>query len=127
MWKAILAVAVGSAVGGLLRYGFSAQLNAAFPSLPPGTLVSNLVGGYIVGMAAAWFAAAPGLAPEWRLLLITGFCGGLTTFSSFSLEVVLLLEQERFGPALLEIATHLGGSLLMTALGIATFQWLRPA
>ena len=125
--KSIFAIFVGAGLGALLRWWLGLALNSYFPSIPPGTLAANLIGGYIIGMAIAFFATSATIAPEWRLFVITGFCGGLTTFSSFSLEVVLLMEQQRFGPALLEIATHLGGSLLMTALGIASFQWLRPA
>ncbi|KAF1061294.1 MAG: putative fluoride ion transporter CrcB [Pseudomonas citronellolis] len=124
MWKSILAIALGSAVGALLRWFFSLKLNSLFPSIPPGTLAANLVGGYIIGMAVAYFANVPGLAPEWRLLIITGFCGGLTTFSTFSVEVVTLLQDGRLLPALGAIAIHVSGSLVMTLLGLATGQWL---
>jgi CrcB protein len=124
MWRSVAAVAIGSIVGGLLRWTLSLNLNHRFTLLPPGTLVANLLGGYIVGLAVAYFAAAPDIAPEWRLLIITGFCGGLTTFSSFSAEVVLQLQQGRVGWAAATIAVHLGGSLLMTIAGIATWQGL---
>lgn len=125
MWKAIVAVAVGSSLGGLLRWWISMRLNAHFPPIPPGTLAANLIGGYVVGVAVAVFATYPGLAPEWRLLIITGFCGGLTTFSSFSAEVVLLLQQGRGSWALAAMGAHLGGSLLMTLAGIGTVAWMR--
>lgn len=125
MWYSMMAVAGGSALGGLLRWAFNLHLNGLNPSLPPGTLLANLVGGYIVGLAAAYFATTPGLAPEWRLLAITGFCGGLTTFSSFSLEIVSLLQEDRLLLAATGIGLHLGGSLLMTTLGFLTMRWVQ--
>lgn len=124
MWKSILAVSLGAALGALLRWVLGLKLNTLLPSMPPGTVVANLVGGYIIGAAIAFFANTPGLAPEWRLLIITGFCGGLTTFSTFSAEVVVLLQQGRLVWALGAIATHLAGSLLMTMLGLLSVHWL---
>lgn len=124
MWKSILAVSLGAALGALLRWVLGLKLNTLLPSLPPGTVVANLVGGYIIGAAIAFFANTPGLAPEWRLLIITGFCGGLTTFSTFSAEVVVLLQQGRLVWALGAVATHLAGSLLMTMLGLLSIHWL---
>lgn len=124
MWKSILAVSLGAALGALLRWVLGLKLNTLLPSLPPGTVVANLVGGYIIGAAIAFFANTPGLAPEWRLLIITGFCGGLTTFSTFSAEVVVLLQQGRLVWALGAVATHLVGSLLMTMLGLLSIHWL---
>ena len=124
MWKPILAIAIGSALGALLRWFLGLKLNSLLPSIPPGTLAANLVGGYIIGAAVAYFAVAPGLAPEWRLLIITGFCGGLTTFSTFSVEVVSLLQEGRPGWAMGAIAVHVTGSLLMTLLGLASMSWL---
>ena len=124
MWKSILAVSLGAALGALLRWMLGLKLNTLLPSLPPGTVVANLVGGYIIGAAIAFFANTPGLAPEWRLLIITGFCGGLTTFSTFSAEVVVLLQQGRLVWALGAVATHLAGSLLMTMLGLLSIHWL---
>ncbi len=125
MWKAVVAICLGSSLGALLRWWLSITLNAAFPHIPPGTLASNLIGGYLVGLAVAFFAAAPALAPEWRLLVITGFCGGLTTFSTFSAEIVLLLQQGRTLWACGAAATHLAGSVLMTLAGIGTVAWIR--
>jgi fluoride exporter len=125
MWKAIVAVSVGSSLGALLRWWLGMRLNAQFPPIPPGTLAANLIGGYVVGVAVAFFATFSALAPEWRLLVITGFCGGLTTFSTFSAEVVTLLQQGRGSWALAAMATHLGGSLLMTLAGIGTVVWVR--
>jgi len=125
MWKSIAAVSVGSSLGALLRWWLGMRLNAQFPPIPPGTLAANLIGGYVVGVAVALFATFSALAPEWRLFVITGFCGGLTTFSTFSAEVVTLLQQGRGSWALAAMATHLGGSLLMTLLGIGTVVWVR--
>ncbi|AGI23032.1 chromosome condensation membrane protein [Pseudomonas sp. ATCC 13867] len=124
MWKSILAVSLGAALGAVLRWVLGLKLNSLLPSMPPGTVVANLVGGYIIGAAIAFFANMPGLAPEWRLLIITGFCGGLTTFSTFSAEIVVLLQQGRLVWALGAIATHLAGSLLMTMLGLLSVHWL---
>lgn len=124
MWKPIIAIAVGSTFGAFLRWALALKLNALFPSLPPGTLAANLIGGYIIGVAIAYFAQAPGIAPEWRLLVITGFCGGLTTFSTFSAEVVTLLQQGRLAWALGAIGIHVAGSLAMTLAGMASWYWL---
>jgi fluoride exporter len=125
MWKSIVAICVGGSLGSLLRWWLGMLLNAYFPTVPPGTLTANLVGGYIIGLAVAFFATYGALAPEWRLLVITGFCGGLTTFSTFSAEITALLQQGRVLWAFGAAATHLGGSILMTFAGIGTFVWLR--
>jgi len=125
MWKSIVAISVGGSLGSLLRWWLSLTLNAVFPSIPPGTLTANLVGCYIIGFALAFFTTNATLPPEWRLFVITGFCGGLTTFSTFSAEVTLLLQQGRIGWALAAAATHLCGSLLMTFAGFATFSFLK--
>ena len=117
-------IAVGSTLGAWLRWGLSAWLNPRLPQLPLGTLASNLIGGYLVGIAVAYFAANTTLAPEWRLLAITGFLGGLTTFSTFSAEVVLLLQADRLPAAALLALIHLTGSLLLTVLGFATYRAL---
>ncbi|HET9576858.1 MAG TPA: fluoride efflux transporter CrcB [Usitatibacter sp.] len=124
MLKAIIAISVGSAAGALLRWVLGLKLNSLMPSIPPGTLAANLVGGYVVGLAIAFFADTPELSPEWRLFVITGFCGGLTTFSTFSAEVVALMQQGELARMALAISLHLGGSILMTIAGIATWQWL---
>lgn len=125
MWKSVLAIALGAAVGALLRWFLGLKLNSLFPTVPLGTLSANLVGGYIIGLAIAYFTQMPHLPPEWRLLIVTGFCGGLTTFSTFSAEVVTLLQQGRFIWAVGAIALHVSGSLLMTIAGLATWQWLK--
>ena len=124
MWRAAAAVCIGGTVGCLLRWFLGIWLNQQSPVMPLGTLAANLIGGYIVGVAVAFFAMNTTLAPEWRLLVITGFCGGLTTFSSFSAEVVTLLRQDRILWACSTIALHLFGSLLMTFAGIATVTGL---
>lgn len=124
-WKPILAVALGASLGALLRWQLGLRLNAWFPLLPPGTLLANLIGAYVIGIALAVFAQMPNLSPEWRLLWITGFCGGLTTFSTFSAETFNLLQTGRVLWALGLILVHVLGSVLMTWLGILTWQWLR--
>jgi CrcB protein len=113
----VLAISIGASVGALARWGLGLWLS---PSglLPWGTLAANLIGGYLIGIAIALFQAMPQLDPIWRLLLITGFLGGLTTFSSFSAEVVHFLMAERYGLALLTAGLHVIGSLAMTVLGI---------
>jgi CrcB protein len=125
MWRAIVAISVGGSLGALLRWWLGLLLNPHFPPIPPGTLAANLIGGYVVGVAIAFFATFPAIAPEWRLFVITGFCGGLTTFSTFSAEVVTLMLQGRAVWALGAAALHLLGSLVMTFAGIGTVVWMR--
>jgi fluoride exporter len=125
MWKSVLAIAVGGSLGSLLRWWLGSHFNSAFPPIPPGTLIANLVGAYVIGLAVAFFATFSALAPEWRLFVITGFCGGLTTFSTFSAEVVDLLQQRQPLWALAAAGVHLVGSLGMTFAGIGTVAWLR--
>lgn len=117
--KTIVAVSAGASLGALLRFALSESFNATFPAIPPGTLLSNLIGGYIVGIAIAFFATS-NLPIEWRLFVITGFCGGLTTFSTFSAELVILLQQGRAGWAIAAAGVHLLGSVCMTFAGIGT-------
>jgi CrcB protein len=123
--KSILAISLGASLGALLRWWLGLALNGLFPTVPPGTLAANLIGGYLVGLAIAFFATYTALAPEWRLLVITGFCGGLTTFSTFSAEIVTLMQQGRAMWAFAAAAAHLAGSVAMTLAGIATMVWLR--
>ena len=113
-----LAVAVGAVLGAWLRWGLGVFLNPILPDLPLGTLVANLVGGFVIGLAIEFFAFYPGIAPEWRLAVITGFLGALTTFSTFSAESVTLLSRGQYGWAAAHVASHLAGSLAMTAAGI---------
>jgi fluoride exporter len=125
MWKSVVAICVGASLGALLRWWLGAQLNSLFPTIPPGTLAANLIGGYIIGIAIAFFATYSAVAPEWRLLIITGFCGGLTTFSTFSAEIVTLLQQGRSLWAISAAAAHLAGSVLMTLAGIVTVNLVK--
>jgi fluoride exporter len=120
----IVAVGAGAALGAWLRWGLSAWLNPRLPQYPLGTLAANLVGGYFVGVAIAFFIARTDLAPEWRLFVVTGLLGGLTTFSTFSAEVTEHLLRGGYGHALLLAAAHLAGSLALTAAGFATFRAL---
>jgi len=108
-----------------LRWWLGLTLNSYVPSVPPGTLAANLIGGYIIGVAVAFFAASTAIAPEWRLFVITGFCGGLTTFSTFSSEIVNFLQQGRSQSACGAAAVHLVGSVLMTFAGIGTVAWVK--
>ncbi len=121
---AVLAVGAGAALGAWLRWGLGMMLNPVFPTLPLGTLAANLGGGYLVGVAVEYFHHNSVLPPEARLFLITGFLGGLTTFSTFSAETVALLLREQYGWACAIIFAHLAGSLAMTVLGILTLKWL---
>ncbi|KJS01309.1 MAG: camphor resistance protein CrcB [Desulfobulbaceae bacterium BRH_c16a] len=125
MFHSILAISVGASMGAVLRWLLGLSLNSLFPTLPPGTLAANMIGGYLIGVAMALFAGHPGLAPEWRLLIITGFLGGLTTFSTFSAEVTALLQQGRLIWAGLAISAHVLGSLIMTLIGIATVAFIQ--
>ena len=122
-----LAVGLGAAIGAWLRWGLSIVLNPATPNLPLGTLTANLVGGYLVGVALEVVMHHSVLTPEWRLFIITGFLGGLTTFSTFSAEAVGLILRQQYAWAVALTIAHLGGSLLMTALGIATVRHLANA
>ncbi|NML43939.1 fluoride efflux transporter CrcB [Ramlibacter sp. G-1-2-2] len=124
MLSSIVSISVGAALGALLRWVLSTRLNALWPNLPLGTLAANLLGGYVIGIAAAWLAMRPELPPQVRLFVITGFLGGLTTFSTFSAEVVMQLQQGQPGWALTIAAVHLAGSLLLTGLGFATVRAL---
>jgi len=118
--SAILPISIGAALGAVLRWLLSTRLNSLYPALPLGTLVANLVGGYLVGVAISYFALHMELSPQWRLLVITGFLGGLTTFSTFSAEVVTQIQQGNLAWAFATITAHVMGSLMMTFFGMAT-------
>lgn len=120
MLFSILAVATGAAIGAVARWLLSISLNALFPTVPPGTLLANLLGGYLIGVAIAVFARYPQLPVEWRLFVVTGFLGGLTTFSTFSAEIVALLQSGRTVAAGAAVTLHVAGSLAMTMLGMVS-------
>jgi len=119
----VIAICVGACFGALARWGLGLWLSAG-AVLPWGTLAANIVGGYLIGICVGVFQAMPQLDPVWRLALVTGFLGALTTFSSFSAEVIALLQEQRFGVALGWCAVHLLGSLFMTWLGLQTIALL---
>jgi len=120
----LIAVGVGGALGCWLRWGLSYLLNPIFPTVPLGTLAANCLGGYLIGVAIAFFAQHAEIAPEARLFAITGFMGGLTTFSTFSAEAATLILRDEFDWTLAHVLGHLVGSIGLTLLGIATVKWL---
>jgi len=125
MLKSILVISAGGAVGCVVRWLLSARFNGVLAAIPLGTLLANLAGCYLIGLAIAYLGTRPMLAPEWRLFLVTGFLGGLTTFSTFSAEVVTLLQSGRLMWAFGALALHVMGGLLMTFLGITTVMLSR--
>jgi CrcB protein len=125
MFASVLSISAGASLGALLRWLLAGRLNHLLPGLPLGTLAANLIGGYLVGIAVAVFASLPELSPQARLFVVTGFLGGLTTFSTFSAEVVTQLQQGHTAWALATALAHLLGSFALTAVGIATVAWAR--
>jgi CrcB protein len=125
MWLPIFVIFFGAGLGALLRAGFNFLSVGLASSLPLGTFISNMVGGYLIGIAVAFFGNNPDLSPEWKLLVVTGFLGGLTTFSSFSAEVVGFMQRGEFTWALGTALFNLVGSLVLTFLGILTYQALK--
>lgn len=123
--SSLAAVGVGAALGAWLRWWLGVALNTLIPTLPMGTLLANLIGGYLVGVAVELFVQHAALAAELRLFVITGFLGGLTTFSTFSAEAVTLLARQQYGWAAAHMGSHLVGSIVMTVLGIATVKALQ--
>jgi CrcB protein len=122
---AFVAVGIGAAGGAWLRWLLAMQLNPVFPTLPLGTLAANLLGGYLMGISLGVVEHYDALPPEARLMITTGFLGGLTTFSTFSAEMVTLFSRGQIAWGIAAVAMHVGGSLSMTALGIITFNWVR--
>lgn len=125
MWLSFMAIGVGAALGAWLRYGLSLWLNSLNSNVPLGTLTANLVGGYVIGLALAYFASRPEVPPQWRLFVVTGLLGGLTTFSTFSAEVIELFQRQQVGWGLATIGLHVCGSLSMTALGWWSWRAVR--
>ena len=125
MWLPIFAIFFGEGFGALLRAGFNFATVGMASALPLGTFISNMVGGYLIGIAVAFFGNNPSLSPEWKLLVVTGFLGGLTTFSSFSAEVDGFMQRGDFTWALGTALLNLIGSLALTFLGILTYQALK--
>ena len=119
-----VAVGIGAVLGAWLRWGLSVLMNPIHSHLPLGTIVANLGGGLVIGAALAFFNAHPALAPEWRLLVVTGFLGALTTFSTFSAEAMLLLQRGEYLWAFGHSAAHLFGSILCCILGFALYRAL---
>ena len=117
-----VAVGAGAAAGAWLRWLLGLRLNPIWPNFPLGTLSANLIGVYLIGLAIAALQARPELPPEVRLLIVTGFLGGLTTFSTYSAEVVHLLQRGQYASAAALAAVHLAGSLLLTVLGFASYR-----
>jgi fluoride exporter len=125
MWLSIASICAGASLGALLRWLLAARFNPVWSAVPLGTLAANLLGGYLVGIAVAFFAQHPALSPQLRLFVVTGFLGALTTFSTFSAEVVTQIQHGHWPWALATAFAHLAGSLLLTGAGIATVVWLR--
>lgn len=124
MLSSLLAVFIGGGVGSVLRWAVSMKMNPLNAHIQLGTLMVNLIGGFIIGLAMAIFTRMTHLDPTWKLLITTGFCGGLTTFSTFSLEVVYLMQDGRFGWALANMLLNLAGSLAMTLLAFMLVMWV---
>jgi CrcB protein len=121
---AVAAVGIGAAFGAWTRWALGTWLNPLLPDLPLGTLLVNVGGGFLIGVAVAFFAANSHLAPEWRLACITGFLGAMTTFSTFSAESMQLLQAEKYLAAALHSAAHLAGAIVATILGFAAYRVL---
>lgn len=125
MWLSVVAISAGAILGANLRWLLGWWLNALFPAIPPGTLVANWLGAWLIGVAIGVFAWLPSVSAEWRLFAITGFLGALTTFSTFSVEMFANVQAGRWVLALGGIAAHVVGSLCLTGLGLATVVLIR--
>lgn len=123
-WLSLLSVLIGGAIGSALRWMVGTTLNPVLPNLPLGTLAVNLIGGFVIGAAIAYFDHFQNLPPEWKLFVITGLCGGFTTFSAFSGETVGLMLRQEYGWSLAIVAAHVLGSLAMTLAGLAVVRAL---
>lgn len=121
MYYSLLSIALGSVLGAWLRWGIGLKFNQVFENIPFGTVLVNLTGAFIIGFAVAFFSNSS-LSPNYKLFVVTGFCGALTTFSTFSLEVVELLQNGKIDYAIFTIVIHVVGSLIFTGLGIYSYQ-----
>lgn len=125
MVKNVLVITLGAGAGACLRWMLSMLLNSIFPAIPLGTVAANFIGGFGIGLSLGVFNALPGLAPEWRLLVITGFLGGLTTFSTFTAEIGTLLQEQRLAMAAGAITLHVCGSLICFFMGLGAVSLLK--
>ena len=125
MWSSVLAISAGAVVGANLRWWLGIACNHWFPDIPPGTLIANLIGAGCIGVALGYFAHATHLSAEWRLFIVTGLLGSLTTFSTFSAEIFTLLQSGKYIMTLLSVAVHLAGSLIMTTLGFFIYASIK--
>jgi fluoride exporter len=123
MFWSIIAIVLGASIGSVLRWFLGLRLNHLMADIPMGTLAANLTGGYLIGLAISFFATNASISSEWRLFIITGFLGGLTTFSTFSAEIITLIQESKMALAGVAIALHLGGSLMMTVLGMFSYSY----
>ncbi len=124
-WMSVIAISLGASLGALARWQLAERLNNKLTIMPLGTLAANWIGAYVIGLAVAYFSDSPKLSDEWRLFIITGLLGGLTTFSTFSAEVVGMLQQGKWLFAGLEISVHVLGSIIFTLLGFASYALIR--
>ena len=122
MYLSLLSIALGSVIGAWLRWGISLRFNSVFENIPFGTVIVNLIGAFIIGLAVSFFSNSS-ISPNYKLFVVTGFCGALTTFSTFSVEIVALLQASKFEYASSTIAIHVIGSLIFTVLGILSYQF----
>lgn len=122
MYFSLLSIALGSVIGAWLRWGISLRFNSVFENIPFGTVIVNLIGAFIIGLAVSFFSNSS-ISPNYKLFVVTGFCGALTTFSTFSVEIVALLQASKFEYAISTIAIHVIGSLIFTVLGILSYQF----
>ena len=125
MVKNVLVITLGAGAGASLRWVLSMLLNSIFPAIPLGTVAANFIGGFGIGLSLGVFNAMPGLAPEWRLLIITGFLGGITTFSTFTAEIGTLLQEQRLAMAAGAITLHVCGSLICFFMGLGAVSLLK--
>ena len=126
MYYPLISIALGSILGAWLRWLIGLKLNPIFPAIPLGTVTVNFIGGFIIGFAISYFSQSA-LSPNYKLFVITGFCGALTTFSTFSAEIIALLQQGKLSYAIAAIVIHVIGSLVFTLIGMSLHQWLSAA